>query len=143
MRYLENQQTMSTATAHFAGLPELVDYVAHDAFHARNIDVLDNMRLVSKTFNAAATPYRFSELRIRHTIAKAPLTGKPGLAPFLVHVRHAVFSSFKGLPDEEEPLQRIFAQMPRLESVRYVRITDDTAGMDAKVKIALDTTASR
>jgi hypothetical protein len=138
---------MSTAAAHFAGLPELVDYVAHDAFHSRNLCVLHNMRLVSKTFNAAATPYRFSELRTRRSITKAPLTGKPGLAPFLVHVRHAVFTYFQKLPDEEEALQRIFAQMPRLESIRYVRPTarrrSIPLGLNAKVTIASDTTASR
>ncbi|KAK3898307.1 hypothetical protein C8A05DRAFT_38108 [Staphylotrichum tortipilum] len=109
---------MATAAARLAAVQELLLIVAHHAFYSRGMDALRAMRLVSRAFNAAATPHRFIELRIAKALLGKGETEEQFTAP-LGFVRHLYMDRYNNWPAEEELLRRILSRMTRLERFRY------------------------
>lgn len=110
---------MASATITFANLPELLLCLA-DVVQTRK--QLANLRLVSKAFNAAATPCLFRHCRIaidhhRSSDLKLP-------AELHCHVRKLVVArGYRGSLDRDtqnEYLQGLLLQLPLLESFEYV-----------------------
>ncbi|KAK4125611.1 hypothetical protein N657DRAFT_669872 [Parathielavia appendiculata] len=126
---------MTTAVARFAGLLELVSFVAHHAFFSGDVPTLEAMSLVSKTFYAAATPYVYREVRIGQPETmlvfwplmknRKILRMKRGLNANINHVKEVVLYHNLGLPglsgeEQHELLHQLLSQMPRLEHFEHI-----------------------
>ena len=112
---------MATAAARLLVVQELLLAVAQHVFYCGDLDTLRAMRLVTRSFCAAATPYRFMELRIAKTLLTEGETEEQLIAP-LRFVRHFSIDRFKHWPAEEELLRRVLSSMSRLERFRWVKV---------------------
>jgi len=112
---------MVTAATRLAAVQELLLLVAQHTFYSGYMDALRAMRLVSRVFYAAATPYHFMELRIDSTLLGEGEMEKRLTAP-LELVRHLYLDRYKNWPGQEERLRRVLSSVPRLERFRYVLV---------------------
>lgn len=112
---------MATAAAKSGALPELVGLVAHHALYSRWFDTLRVMRLVSKIFNAIATPYYFREFRITPCVdGSANIDKRHHHLLHLSYVRECYITYVAGPSDEKDFIRGLISQMPNLEGFQYV-----------------------
>lgn len=107
--------TMTTATANFAGIPDLLFCLAEVVQSRKE---LAKLRLVNKAFSTAATTILFRDFCI--TITDIDVVSPAETSAYLGHVRKLSFTSavswqFK-LNVQNERLQHMVQSMPKMET---------------------------